>query len=537
MDDSKAKKWLERAASLKAERSVWESHWQDIADYIHPRRADFAVTQAKGNKRMTKVFDSSPIAANELLASGFHGMLTSESKKWFWVRTGIHEIDTNPEARQWLDRVTDVLFQEIHRPQAAFSTSVHEMYLEHGAFGTSALSVMEHDSRRGLHFESRPLAEICIAEGVDGRIDTVYRTFKLSARKIVERWPDTASEKVRKCVEDNKPHEEFSIVHVLEPRQAYQYKSNLPNKYSIASVYLEEDSKTVLNESGFFEMPVMVARFYKTPGETYGRGPGMTALPDVKMLNKLAETMIRAAQKSVSPPLIVEDDSLIRPFRTAPGGVNVIRRGSAPPQPLNTNANLQWGQLMADGLREGIRQRFFVDQLQLQQGPQMTATEVLQRTESQLRLLGPAFGRLQTELLGPLIDRCYGILDRQGLIPEPPELLEGYEFAIEYTSPSAKAHKQVEAQGIARVMEMMIPVAQIDPSVMDALDGDEMMRGLADMFGVREAFFRPPEEIAEMRKQRQQQQQMAQMAQMAEQGGRAAASFAQADATLRPEEE
>ena len=223
-----------------------------------------------------------------------------------------------------------------------------------------------------------------------------------------------------------------------------------------ASVYLEASSGDELSVSGFREFPFVVPRYLKASHEIYGRSPAMTALPDVKMLNEMSKTTIKSAQKQVDPPLLVPDDGFILPVRTVPGGLNFYRSGTRDRiEPLNIGANTPLGLNMEEQRRNSIRNAFYVNQLMMQSGPQMTATEVIQRNEEKMRLLGPVLGRLQSELLKPLIDRAFALILRKKLFAEAPAFLSGKDIEIEYVSPLAKAQKSTELSSIMRAIEIM----------------------------------------------------------------------------------
>ena len=234
----------------------------------------------------------------------------------------------------------------------------------------------------------------------------------------------------------------------------------------------------------------------------------MTALPDVKMLNKMSEVTIRAAQKQIDPPLMVPDDGFIMPIRTTPGSLNFYRAGTRDRmEPLNIGANNPLGLNMEEQRRNAIRQAFYVDQLLLSQGQTMTATEVLQRNEEKMRLLGPVLGRLQSEMLQPLISRVFGLLLRNGVLPPAPEELQGRDIEIEYVSPLAKAQKLTDLQSMLRGFEVMMQIAEVAP-VMDYLDSDNLVKYLVDTTGIPATVIRSDEEVARLRRQQQQQQQV-----------------------------
>ena len=295
-----------------------------------------------------------------------------------------------------------------------------------------------------------------------------------------------------------------------------------------ASVYIEPDEKVTLSESGFDEFPYMAPRYTKSSFEIgYGRSPAMTALADIKMLNKMSEVTIRAAQKQVDPPLLVPDDGFMLPVRTVPGGLNFYRSGTRDRiEPLNIGANNPLGLNMEEQRRTAIRAAFYVDQLILGQGPQMTATEVVQRTEEKMRLLGPLTGRLSQELLQPLISRVYSILSRQKAFQPAPDFMLNQKLEIEYVSPLAKAQRQGDIQSMTRLLELMTPLSQLDPGIMDYVDSDGISKHLIKILGVPATAVRGDREVAMMRAQRQEQQaeqaEQMQLMQTAEAAGNAA---------------
>jgi hypothetical protein len=252
----------------------------------------------------------------------------------------------------------------------------------------------------------------------------------------------------------------------------------------------------------------------------------MTALPDIKMINKMAETTIKAAQKMVDPPLLVPDDSFVLPVRTQPGGLNFYRSGSRDTiTPLNIGANTPLGLNIEEQRRTAIKQAYYIDQLLMSQNIQMTATEVMQRNEEKMRLLAPVLGRLQSEMLQPLINRTFNILLRKGILPPAPEELQGQTIDIEYVSPLARSQKQGDVQAILRTLEIITPMSQMSP-VMDFIDSDRMVNHLASVLGVPSKVIRSVDEVQAIRQQRaaaqQQAAQQQQDMQLAEAGGKVA---------------
>jgi hypothetical protein len=513
---------VKRKGKLKAQRGSWETHWQDLSNYVLPNSADFNLKRSRGDKRTTLLYDSTGVHANEMLAAGLHGMLTNPASNWFSLRVKNDSQDTgsSSEAKQWLEDTTNVVLSEIAAPSVAFPSHIHEYYLSLCSIGTACMFVGEPSTREGISFRAIHIDEIFIAENADGIIDTVFRSFKMTVRQIVQKWgEESLSPRIKRMYEKQEFDKEIDLLHCVYPRDDVDKGKRAATMLPVASVYIDEKENHVLAEGGFHEMPYMVSRWSKTVGEVFGRSPAMTALPDIKMLQEIMKTTIKAAQKVVDPPLLVPDDGVLGPIRTIPGGLNYYRASSgARIEPLLTGGNIGISYEMMTDLRDRIRTTFFLDQLQFQGAPRMTATEVVERTERTLRLLGPTLGRLQSEFLGPMIERIYGVLSRAGRLPGPPESIAEQELKIEYVSPLARAQRQSETQGIMRTLEFIGPIAGMDPQAAQVIKGADTVRHVAELNGVPPMLLKSNEELMEEAKAQQEaqaaQQQMMQGAQV-----------------------
>jgi len=509
-----------RYKTLQSQRSNWEKHWQELADYMLPRKADITKKRTQGDKRTELIYDGTAVHAVELLSSSLHGMLTSPSTPWFSMRYRDPALQTDDAANEWLELCMDQMYQAFNRSN--FQQEIHELYYDLVVFGTAAFYV--EGDKEGLRFSARHIAEVTVAEDQNGKVDTVYRKFKITARAAAQRFGEENMPAQMMKDLKNDPHNEHDLVHVVYPRG--ETKGALAKNKAIASVYYRADCKSLISEGGFDDFPFMVPRFVKDSVSTYGRSPAMNALPDVKMVNKMSETTIRAAQKQIDPPLMVPDDGFVLPVRTTPGALNFYRTGTRDRlEPLQIGANNPLGLNMEEQRRNAIRQAFYVDQLLMSQGPAMTATEVLQRNEEKMRLLGPVLGRLQSELLQPLISRSFALLLRSGLLPAAPEQLQGQDIDIEYVSPLAKAQRLTDLQSMLRGFEVMMQVGEIAP-VMDYLDPDKLVQYLVEVTGIPARVIRSDQEVAELREeqaeQQAQQQQIEQQMMSAEAAGKIA---------------
>ena len=534
MDDPRASALMKRYQTLQTNRSHWESHWQELGDYVCPRKADITKKRTGGDKRTELIFDGTAIHAAELMSASLHGMLTNAATPWFDLRYENDELNGDDEAKEWLEGATDVMYQ--HLARSNFQEQIHELYSDLVTFGTGVIFI-ENDDDDGFRFSTRHIAEVYVSEDEQGRVDTVFRKYKTTARAAVRQFGDAkVTQRIAKLNTDD-PYAEIELLHIVMPREDRdRRKRNAINK-PFASIYLDPGEKMIIGESGYDEFPYCVPRFLKASFEIgYGRSPAMTALPDTKMVNKMSEIVIRASQLQIHPPLMVPDDGFMLPVRTTPGGLNFYRSGTRDRiEPLNIGANNPLGEMQLEQRRQAIRAAFYVDQLILGTGPQMTATEVVQRTEEKMRLLGPVLGRLQAELLQPLIGRCFAILSRQKAFAAAPPVLRDGKINIEYVSPLAKAQRTGDVQGILQMIEFLMPLMQLDQGVADYLDMDGLAKHIIKVTGTPATVVRGEGEVSGIRENRaaamQQEQELMAAQQVASAAGEAAPALRAVDET------
>lgn len=539
MNGVNVKKLIQRFDTARTERANFASHWQEIAEVISPAGAVFTSDRvSQGSKNNRQIYDTTGTHANELLSSGFFSLLTSPTVPWFVLLTSDRMLNDMREVQIWLNEVSRIMAHEIQRPQTGFTTAMHEFYLEYGAYGNGTMFVTEKADMSSLLFMTLPLAECFYVENDEGFIDTLIRRYFRTSYQLVEHFGEArVSPNVIKALhsEGGGMEKKFEILHFIMPNFMAVLHGWRDVHMPYLSIYLEKESNHILSISGFSEQPFMAARFYKMPQEVYGRGPGSSALPDLDMLQEMQKTILRGAQKMVDPPLQMPDQGFLTPPNTAPGRVNYYRSGGQDRiEPLMTGGRPEIGLEILEMIQNRVREIFFVDQLQLNIGPQMTATEVLQRTEEKQRLMGPVIGRASTELLSPLLIRCFGLLGRAGRLPEPPAVFldQGAKLKILYTSPIFKAQEQVAANNIMRAQQVLMPFAGIDPSINDFFHPTRTAEVIAELFNLDPRIQRTDEEMAELQEQRQQAEMAAANAAQLKDTGIGLSNLASAGETL-----
>lgn len=542
MADTRADEVLRGYDRLKGRRGTWESHWQEAAELCWPHMAVMTGWRSPGQKRSEKVFDSTAVRALPRFASFMDSMLTPATQKWHGLETGIPELDDDIETQRWCDLLRDILFRARYSPTANFASQASECWMSLGAFGTNCLFTDELPGRAPLRYRAIPLSEIVIDVDHQGRVDTVYRCFRLTARAAakVPEWQQNMPPKLREWAE-KKPDEEFEFIHCVKPNDEYERGRAGQEGMEFLSRYVWREDQTVLQDAGYRVMPYSVGRYVMGPGETYGRSPAMEALADIKSLQEMEKTILRVGHRMVDPPLILTEDGALSAFATRPGSMNYgyLREDGTPlVQQLEMGGNLPVGLELSDQKRKAINDSFLVTlfQILVEEPRVMTATEVLQRAQEKGALLGPTGGRQQSEFIGPMIDREIDLLMTNRMIPPPPDqlmeyLAEGGEIVPKYTGPLARLMKAEEAAGVLRTIEGMLPVAQAsgDLKVLRRLNADEAVRIIAEANGVPAKALRSDEELAAMDEAERQQAQMAQLLAAAPVAGQAAERFAKAE--------
>lgn len=503
---------LSRWADLDKDRANHESDWEELAVYIMPGTIGHSIDREPGDRTdQDEVYDQTAVRANIKLASSMHGALTGPSAKWFSLRFRDKEISQDDKAREWLEACGEAMFAAL--AESNFNSRINESYLDLSCYGVTNLwCTMGREGK--LVFDTFHLSECAIAEGEDGRVDTLYRRFELSARNALNRWPDGELPSARKYVEDGDPDRKLAFVTVVEPNADYNPGAKLKETarpiYSCVICVTDQEK---VSETGYWTQPFVAPRWSKRTGDPYGWGPGSAAINDIKTLNAAKATELDAWEKSIDPPMKALDQAVAGDVDLVAGGVTVVSDMNGI-QPLVNATN--WNATMIKGqeLQQSIKEAFYDRMLDFPGGPNVTATEIVRRTEMMQRELAPVLGRLQSELLSPLVERVFDVMNRNGMLPAPPESVvnaAGSNVDIEYVSPLARAQKAGDIESIERWVGTLSQVAQINPGVLDRVDWDKLPQVLAERMGTPSEVIASDQQVEEARAQRAQamQRQMA----------------------------
>jgi len=529
--DPKADFVMARFDKMRSIRAPFETDWQDVRYFVRPitQYASYSPQLQFYTVMPETCYDGTAGEALEELASALHSYLSNPTERWFEIQLeGDNPWSQDPDVTQWLQTVSDLIYTYYNREGSMINLALHETYLDLGGFGTCVLNQEWDDDAEGLLFAARPLQMCYFTENSKGRIDSVCRYFSWSIRQLKQEFGELP-EGVMKFADD--PDKLIDMVHWVGPRTDRDAAKLDSKNKPWCSMWVSSSTHECVYESGYDDFPYHVARWTKLAGEVYGRSPAKKCMPDIRMLNQMEKTILKAGQKQVDPPLILRNDAFMLPIKTAPGSLIFKEDEEATITPLETKGNLPWGEEKAEQKRKFIQQCFYSDWIRMEkEDVEMTATEVQDRRDEKLRLLAPIFGRIVSELHAPMIARSYMLLNRHNKIPKAPGMMAKAKLKVGFLSPAAVAQSGSKANVMARFLQDLAPMAQINPDIFDAIDLDKMVQQYAIARGLPRIVLLSPDQLKQKRADKQQQQQMAQAAQTAEPISNAVKNIAQASA-------
>jgi hypothetical protein len=516
-----------RQFSDEIESQGWRSHWQELQDFFLPRKGrylsgDSANESNTGAKRNLKIINGISCDSLRILAAGMQGGLTSPSRPWFRLTLSDQDLAGSTEVKTWLHLVRQILLNIFQRSN--FYGVTHSGYAELAVFGTWSM-LMEEDFQSVIRCRPFTCGEYMLGLDSTYRPDSVYRRFRMTVRQMVQEFGLKAcSDAVQTAYQNGQTEQLVDIVHAIQPSDFTQ-TARRDMKYD--SVYFEDKRSTgeILKKSGYRICPFVAPRWDVTSTDVYGRSPGMDALGDVKMLQKMEEKKLKALDKLVDPPMVAPSSMRKHGVTIVPGGINYVDtlgegglKGFGPA--YQVQPDLQDMAFELDRVETRVRRFFFNDLFLsiLTNNKTMTATEVAERHEEKLLVLGPVLERLQSEMLDPIIERVFDIALELGMLPPPPQALSGQPLKVEYISLLAQAQKLIGVSGVQQVVGFAVGVAPVAPEIMDKLDLDAAVGEMADMHGINPKIVRGDDEVGAIRQGRQQQMAAAAAMQTAQAG-------------------
>jgi len=531
-DKKLAGELVQTLKAFRTKRKPHESRWQLQAEYLLPNREILMRgTSTRGMTTHANIFDGIGNHVLQVWADGILGYMASPVYKWnrFMVRRipGVPDLSAVPQIKKFLQEYEEAMYAEFKN--GGFYQALGTFLRDAGCIGNAYCFPAEHSSKRKLVYKVFHPIEMFIGINEDGEVDMLFREYNINYRNALKYFGrEKLSEQRYKAAQDT-PLKEFKVLWAVIPRGERIKGLKSFRHMPFAAYYVDISEEKILNEEGFESLPAVAYRCILDSGEDYGRGPGSSALKDVKMANQMSETNIAAGQKLSDPPweARIERRGMID---LRAGGANWVPTGHqlGEIQGLNLGIELPFAVDQLDRIEERIKKHFFYDfflSLLLAE-KQMTAFEVSQKMGEKATVLAPIVYRFIGEGLDGMVDRTARVAGKAGRLPKPPDIL--YEMGatdldIEYLGPLYQAQRMLfKTHGIMSFLETVGQAAQYWPeAVMDRINGDELIEDLADAHGLPEKDVRSDEEVKQMREQRAKLQQMMQQAELAKTGAEA----------------
>ncbi len=544
---------------LDTERQSFMPQWRDIADFILPTRPRFQITDAnRGTRKNQKIINSHATQSADTLRSGMMSGITSPARPWFKLSTPDPDLAEQGPVKYWLDvvgrRMSDVFLR------SNLYNVLPQVYSDLGGFGTAPMLV-EEDFDEVIRAYSLPLGSYMIAKDSKGRVNTLFREFRMTVRQVVEEFAkrdertkeidwSNFSVHIKEQWLQNQTETWIDICHVIQPNEEYDDKKLASKHKKFSSCYYERgttgskaqgylrnaDSNVYLRESGYDFFPVLCPRWEVTGEDVYGTNcPGMKALGDIKQLQLMEKRVAQAIEKMVNPPMVGPVSLRNSKVSILPGDTTYAdeREGQKGFRPAH-EVNFRTAEVDAKIAKiEGRISRCFYEDLFLMLAnddrSNITAREIDERHEEKLLALGPVLEQLNQDLLDPLIKLTFNIMMGQGLIPEPPEELQGQDIKVEYISVMAQAQKLISIGGLERTWQFASQIIALNPDALHKIDCDQMIDEYAMSVGVSGKVIRTDEDVAAIKQGIAQQQQAVQAQQSMAMLPGAAKDLSQAD--------
>lgn len=513
--------------ALQTERTHWLTKWETLADYIDPMAVRIVSTDRdKGERLRVNIIDNTATRALRTLQAGLQAGVSSPARPWIRLTIADDDLAAYEPVKEWLSAETRRMFAVFQRTNVY--ETLHMMYGSLGLLGTAASLFMESDKLFSMY--TAPAGEYVVAADFLGNVNTIGRRFEKTVEQVVSEFGlANVSQTVRNLYDRGNYYSGIPVTHMVQPRRDRDPSRKDPKNRAFQSCYFEdgESSDKFLRDSGYSDFPALCPRWDRRPGDVYGTSPGMVSLGDVKQAQSLHYAKGRAIAYMVQPPVQAPASLMDAPMSMLPGGITFYD-SAGPHQSIKPlwEVGLDLNALREDiyDVRQRIESAFFTDVFRMFDGidGNMTATEVAERHEEKMLMLGPVLERLHNEMLRPLVETTFSRMIETGMTAPPPVELQGRELEVEFISVLAQAQRAIGTNAVDRYVNAIGTVAAMKPDVLDKFDSDEWAERYGDALGVDPKIIVGTERVGFIRQERARQQQREQQMAMIEQQASAA---------------
>ena len=538
--------------------------WQSISEYISPHRYKNGQEERnQGQRKDHKIIKNEAGLALRTFVSGMMNGATSRVRPWWRFTTLNKKIRNLPEVKRYFSECEEIInaYFEVSNLYRVLPSS----YKDLGLFSNSAFAMLP-DPKTGFYFYPFAVGTYSIGTDHKSQTNSFSRDFTLTIRQVIHKYGKLKENGhldlsemdpyVARLWKESRYEETVVLNNTILPNdrpkenplfardklfQSYTYirsaQGNLPPQSptgfaqrmgSISGMGTGPNSGVFLSIRGYDYFPIIAPRWEVMPEDDYGvDGPGDLAIGYVKGLQEKEAYRLEAIAKLVKPPMIGPAQLRRHQASILAGGITYFDesdRGTFKPAfqvdpRLNDLVNSQ----LED--EQKIGSCFFKDLFLMlaQDKPtsHVTAREIEERAAEKLQAIAPVLGQVDDDQNAPIIGNAYLLLNQMGKLPQPPKIMEGEAIQPEYISVLAQASKASMMNSAERAVNFTVSASEAlgDPTLIQLMDGEELVRRYTDWVGLDPNLIKTKKEFEVVRQAAQQaaqqQQQMAMQQQQA----------------------
>ena len=532
---------IARGSILWTERKAITTLWQEIAENFYPQRADFTLTRYIGEEFANHLYSSYPLLVHRDLSNAFAAMLRPRRQDWFAISVD-DEDDISKGAKEWLEWSTKKMKRAMYDRKAQFVRATAEGDADFAAFGCCCISREIDWNALNPHLLYRcwHLRDVAWSEMADGSIGEIYIRWKPTIKQLKEQFGEENLHLALRNKTDSQDLQKTDCMRLMVSTDVYQGQSEQFKDFPWVVVYLDVLNNHIIHELGVFSHGIILPRWQTVSGSQYAYSPAAVAgLPDARLLQAMALTLLEAGEMSVRPAMIATQDAIRSDLQLYAGGITWADheyddRKHDVLRPINQDRRgLPMGYETQDNQRAMLAEAFFINKLTLPPPEgDMTAFEVGQRVEEYIRAALPLFEPMEHEYNGQLCEDTFDALLRAGAfgsVQDIPSDLQGRAVHFRFVSPLHDAIERKDAAVFMESSELIATAIQMDPTSVAHMDVGGALRDALSGIGLKEERLRSEKEVAAMIAEAEEMAQAQETAELADTAGSAAASFSKAN--------
>jgi hypothetical protein len=530
---------ITRGDGLFSKRSGLMSLWQEQADNFYVERSDFTVTRNLGTDFAAHLTSSYPLLVRRDLGDQISSILRPPGEQWFDVTIEREEKLGNADKR-WLERATKTQYRAMYDLHSGFVRSTKECDHDWATFGNGVISAEINWEEMTLLHRCWHLRDVAWVEDYAGRVCEVHRKWAMTPYDMIRKFKGKVHSKIVERAQ-KEPFCEITCRHVVMEAKHYYDGKRVKAKY--VSLVIDVENKMILEEVQRPHLGYVVPRWKTISGSQYAFSPAtVIALPDARLIQSMALSLLEAGEMSVRPPLITVPDAIREDVQYFAGGITradiegdqQLKNVLAPI--LQDRSGFNFGLDLMKDTRDMIASAFYINKLMLPPAEKvMTAYETSQRVREYIRQSSPLFEPLLSNYNGELCEMDFELLMSVGAFgprEEFPQNLRGQNVRFKFKNPLQEAADQKKGQTLQMAIELTAQTMQLDPNAGAILNAPTALRDALSGIGTEADWMYDEDVSAKLIAQRQQQQQQAQAIQMAQQAGQAGQDLGKAGKEL-----